>query len=236
VSTHPRHIDAAVTTTIYQASSLLRASYEKLGRPRTLASPALLAPFPPRARPGYRCIATVAAVTPAPRTLALWHSGTLPLIGALRCHPASTPLSTVYESELQISSHYFPPCLKVAVPHSVPVHRSAAVLTRKAISPSFLGLAVFPHKVAYKDADVWGSLAGLRGKDRPKSCCLGGRAPVTLRPYIGDSHSSQKEGGVAFRAVLRTRFKTCRRRPLVVFSISHEDFQDCGPLTTLTIL
>ena len=71
-----RHIHD-ILTTVFQTSSLLRASCERLGRPRTLASPAL-APFPPRTRPGYRCIATVAAVAPAPRTLALWHSPLAP--------------------------------------------------------------------------------------------------------------------------------------------------------------
>lgn len=54
--------------TIHQTSSLLRASCEKPGHPRILASPALTL-FPPRMRPGYRCIATVAVVAPAPRTL-----------------------------------------------------------------------------------------------------------------------------------------------------------------------
>ena len=45
--------------------------------------------------------------------------------------------------------------------------------------PFFFGTSGFPsHKVAEVLASL-GPFAGLRDIDRLKSCCLGGRAPIT---------------------------------------------------------
>ena len=77
---------------------------------------------------------------------------------------------------------------------------------QKEISPSFLGLAFFSHKVLIKLLRFWASLGGLwrvEGIDRLKSRYSGDRAPITLATLWGVTAGPKKEVEISFCSVLR---------------------------------